>query len=126
MSSLCFSTWGNAGENIVYNIVTTFLPWLYYTIKPTMRKRSKLHWPNVVCHPWAIVVYSVEPTLDQCWNAIWVITDDNTAPIALLLASVVRTNGSPGCGKVRVTASERMRLVLVKADCCSVLHVRFL
>ena len=36
-----------------------------------MRQRSKLHWSNVVCHPWAIVVYNVEPTLDQCRNAIW-------------------------------------------------------
>ena len=37
-----------------------------------MRQRSKLH-SNVVCHPWAIVVYTVEPTLDQRRNAIWVI-----------------------------------------------------
>ena len=37
-----------------------------------MRKRSKLHWSNVVCHPWAIVMYNVEPTLDQRRNAIWV------------------------------------------------------
>ena len=36
-----------------------------------MRQRSKLHWSNVVCHPWAIVVYNVEPTLDQRRNAIW-------------------------------------------------------
>ena len=36
-----------------------------------MRQRSKLHWSNVVCHPWAIVVYNVEPTLGQCRNAIW-------------------------------------------------------
>ena len=35
-----------------------------------MGKRSKLLWPNVVCHPWAIVVYNVEQTLDQRRNAI--------------------------------------------------------
>ena len=40
----------------------------------------------------------------------------STAPIALLLASVVSTRGAPGWGKVRVAASERMRLVLIKAD----------
>ena len=39
-----------------------------------MRQRSKLHWSNVVCRPWAIVVYNVEPTLDQRRNAIWVAT----------------------------------------------------
>ena len=26
-----------------------------------MRQRSKLHWSKVVCRPWAIVVYNVEP-----------------------------------------------------------------
>ena len=54
------------------------------------------------------------------------ITDFSTAPISLLLASVVSMSGAPGYGEVRVAASERMRLVLVKADCCSVLQVRFL
>ena len=38
-----------------------------------MRQRSKLHLSKVVCRPWAIVVYNVEPTLDQCRNAIWAI-----------------------------------------------------
>ena len=28
-----------------------------------MRQRSKLHGPNIVCHPWTIVVYNVEPRL---------------------------------------------------------------
>ena len=37
-----------------------------------MRQRSKLHWFKVVCRPWAIVVYNVEPTLGQRRNAIWV------------------------------------------------------
>ena len=37
-----------------------------------MRQRSKLHWSKVVCRPWAIVVYNVEPTLGQRRNAIWV------------------------------------------------------
>ena len=37
-----------------------------------MRQRSKQHWSKVVCRPWAIVVYNVEPTLDQRRNAIWV------------------------------------------------------
>ena len=41
-----------------------------------MRQRSKLHWSNVVCHPWAIVVYNVEPTLGQRRNAIWEPTHD--------------------------------------------------
>ena len=36
-----------------------------------MRQRSKLHWSTVVCRPWAIVVYNVEPTLGQRRNAIW-------------------------------------------------------
>ena len=54
------------------------------------------------------------------------ITDSSTAPIALLLVSVVSTSGAPGWGKVRVAASERKRCVLVKADCCSVFQVRFL
>ena len=36
-----------------------------------MRQRSKLHWSNVVCCPWAIVVHNVEPTLGQRRNAIW-------------------------------------------------------
>ena len=39
-----------------------------------MRQRSKLHWSMVVCRPWAIVVYNVEPTLGQRRNAIWVAT----------------------------------------------------
>ena len=39
-----------------------------------MRQRSKLRWPNVVCHPWAIVVYIVEPKLDQRMNAICVVS----------------------------------------------------
>ena len=55
---------------------------------------------------------------------VLLITDSSTAPIALLLASVVSTSGAPGWG--RDAASERIRLVLVKADCGSVLHVRFL
>ena len=38
-----------------------------------MRQRSNLHWSNVVCRPWAIVVYNVEPTLDQCRNVIWAV-----------------------------------------------------
>ena len=38
-----------------------------------MRQRSKLHWSKVVCRPWAIVVYNVEPTLGQRRNAIWVL-----------------------------------------------------
>ena len=37
-----------------------------------MCQRSKLHWSKVVCRPWAIVVYNVEPTLGQRRNAIWV------------------------------------------------------
>ena len=40
-----------------------------------MRQRSKLHWSKVVCRPWAIVVYNVEPTLGQRRNAIWVATE---------------------------------------------------
>ena len=36
-----------------------------------MRQRSKLHLSKVVCRPWAIVVYNVEPTLGQRRNAIW-------------------------------------------------------
>ena len=44
-----------------------------------MGQRSKLHWPNVVCHPWAIVMYNVEPTLDQRRNAIWV--EDKQVPL---------------------------------------------
>ena len=48
------------------------------------------------------------------------ITDSSTAPIALLLVSVVRV------GEVRVAALERMHFVLVKTDCCSVLKVMFL
>ena len=36
-----------------------------------MRQRSQLHWSNGVCLPWAIVVYNVEPILDQRRNAIW-------------------------------------------------------
>ena len=54
------------------------------------------------------------------------ITDSSAALIALLLASVVSTSGGPGWGNVRVAASERIYLVLVKTDCCSVLQVRFL
>ena len=53
-------------------------------------------------------------------------TDSSTAPIALLLVYVVSTSGAPGWGKVKVTASESMRLVLVKTDSCSVFQVRFL
>ena len=53
-------------------------------------------------------------------------TDSSAVLIASLLASVVCTSGAPGRGKVRVAASERMRLVLMKADCCSVFQVRFL
>ena len=71
MSFFVFTTWGNAGENIVYNGCTNVLPSLYYNVEPTMRQRSKLHWPNVVFHPWGIVVYNVEPTLDQRMNTIW-------------------------------------------------------
>ena len=47
-----------------------------------MRQRSKLHWSKVVCRPWAIVVYNVEPTLGQRRNAIW--DRDNTANKLLL------------------------------------------
>ena len=71
-----FTTWGNAGENIVYNVVTIFaiiVLTLYYNVVPTMRQRSKLYCPNVVCNPWAIAVYNVEPTSDQRRNAIWVV-----------------------------------------------------
>ena len=39
-----------------------------------MRQRSKLHWSKVVCRPWAIVVYNVEPTLGQRRNTIWVLS----------------------------------------------------
>ena len=53
-------------------------------------------------------------------------TDFSTAPIALLMASVANTSGVPGWGTVRVAASERMRLLLMRADCCSVLQVRYL
>ena len=41
-----------------------------------MRQRSKLHWSKVVCRPWAIVVYNVEPTLGQRRNAIWEVDHD--------------------------------------------------
>ena len=54
------------------------------------------------------------------------ITDSSTAPIALFLASVVSTSGAPALGKVRAAASKRMRLVYIKADCCSVSQVMFL
>ena len=40
-----------------------------------MRQQSKLHWSKVVCRPWAIVVYNVEPTLDQRRNAVWEVAD---------------------------------------------------
>ena len=48
-------------------------------------------------------------------------TDSSTAPIALLLESVVSRSGAHGCGKVGMTASERSRLVLIKSDCFSIL-----
>ena len=44
---------------------------LYYNVETTMGQRSKLHWPNVVSHPWVIVVYNLEPALEQRGNAIW-------------------------------------------------------
>ena len=57
---------------MVYNAVTTFCH--HYTNVVLQRLANhapavKLHWSNVVCHPWAIVVYNVEPTLDQRRNA---------------------------------------------------------
>ena len=36
-----------------------------------MGQQSKLHWSNVVYHPWVIVVYNVESTLDQSRYVIW-------------------------------------------------------
>ena len=54
------------------------------------------------------------------------ITDYSTAPIALLMASVVNRSGASRCGEVMVAASEMMYLVLVKADCCSIIQVIFL
>ena len=61
-----------------------------------MRQRSKLHWRNVACHPWAIVVYNVEPTLDQRRNAIWGLDGDvhvgmsnSVLSIAMLMRSAL-------------------------------------
>ena len=51
-----------------------------------MRQRSKLHWSKVVCRPWAIVVYNVEPTLGQRRNAIWVV--DPVCPFFLGLHTI--------------------------------------
>ena len=49
-----------------------------------MRQRSKLHWSKIVCRPWAIVVYNVEPTLGQRRNAIWVVCGGGVRSILLL------------------------------------------
>ena len=51
-----------------------------------MRQQSKLHWSNVVCRPWAIVVYNIEPTLGQRRNAIWV-SNNPTSPNPLCLVN---------------------------------------
>ena len=68
------STWGNAGGNIVDNVVTTF----YHNCINLVLQRRANHEPSVKttlaqrCMPsMGIVVYNVEPTLDQRRNAIW-------------------------------------------------------
>ena len=76
MRPLCVYNMGNAEESMVCNVVTTFCRLCINVVLqhlPTMRQRSKLHWSNVVCYAWAILVYNVEPTLDQRMNAIWVV-----------------------------------------------------
>ena len=71
-----FTTWGNSGEMIVYNAVTTFCHHCINVVLQHLANHApavKIHWLNVVCHPWAIVLYNVGPTLDQRRNAIWVL-----------------------------------------------------
>ena len=69
MSSFCLQHGGNAGESMVYNVVTTFCQ---HCINVVLQRLASV-WSSVVCHPWAIVVYIVEPTLDQHRNVIWVV-----------------------------------------------------